>query len=507
MMLRRARVLRMLGLAAACGILPCPGGSAVAVRSATTEECVSCHASVTPGIVADWERSRHAETSPAEALGKPAIQRRMSAGRVPEVLAGTAVGCAECHMLRGDAHQDNFDHLGYEINVVVSPGDCAVCHPEEADQFAENLMSHARSNLADNSLYHGFVESVNGVQSFEEMKTTLRSPDEETNLDSCYFCHGSQVKVEGTETRETALGELEFPLLLGWPNQGTGRMNPDGTAGSCTACHTRHQFSIEMARKPHTCSECHKGPDVPAYKVYQVSKHGNIFSAMEDGWNWEAVPWTVGKDFSAPTCAGCHVSLLVNGEGETVAERTHRMNDRLEYRIFGLPYAHPHPRSADTTIIRNRAGLPLPTELSGEPAAEFVIDGEERAARRARMQQVCRSCHAGGWVEGHFERLDNTIRTTNEMTLAATKILSTAWERGLASGLPQGESIFDEHIEKLWVEQWLFYANSTRFASAMAGADYGVFANGRWYLSRNLAEMFDWLQTRTEARGGAAEEE
>jgi hypothetical protein len=60
--------------------------------------------------------------------------------------------------------------------------------------------------------------------------------------------------------------------------------------------------------------------------------------------------------------------------------------------------------------------------------------------------------------------------------------------------LAQNDSIFNEAIEKKWVEQWLFYANSTRFASAMAGADYGVFANGRWYLSKNLQEMMDWLE-------------
>jgi len=38
--------------------------------------------------------------------------------------------------------------------------------------------------------------------------------------------------------------------------------------------------------------------------------------------------------------------------------------------------------------------------------------------------------------------------------------------------------------------------------SAMAGADYGVFANGRWYMSRNIQEimskniqeMLDWLE-------------
>jgi hypothetical protein len=130
--------------------------------------------------------------------------------------------------------------------------------------------------------------------------------------------------------------------------------------------------------------------------------------------------------------------------------------------------------------------------------AEFVIDEEERAARRKNMQKMCRSCHAAGWVEGHFERLDNTIETTNAMTLVATNIMATIWEKGLAEGLPQGGNIFDEAIEKKWAEQWLFYANSTRFASAMAGADYGAFANGRWYMAKTVQEMLDWLNSHLE---------
>jgi len=302
------------------------------------------------------------------------------------------------------------------------------------------------------------------------------------------------VMVQGTEARETILGEMEFPVLSGWPNQGVGRLNPDGSMGSCTACHTRHQFSIQMARKPYTCSECHKGPDVPGYKVYEVSKHGNIFSSLGKNWDFEEVPWVAGKSFTAPTCAGCHVSLLVDGGGEAVIERSHQMNDRIWWRILGVIYAHPHPISPNTAIIRNKAGLPLATELTGEPAAEYLIDQDEMQSRRDRMRRVCLSCHSSQWVDNQFVRFENTIKTTNDMTLTATKILSTAWEKGAAQGLPQGANIFDEAIEKKWVEQWLFYANSIRYASAMAGADYGVFANGRWYLSKNIQEMRDWLQ-------------
>jgi hypothetical protein len=225
-----------------------------------------------------------------------------------------------------------------------------------------------------------------------------------------------------------------------------------------------------------------------------VSKHGNIYSSIGKGWNYTAVPWTVGKDFTAPTCATCHVSLVVSEEDEIIAERTHQMNDRLSWRIFGLIYAHAHPKSPNTTIIKNKAGLPLPTELTGEPVVRYLIDAKEQARRRKTMQKVCLACHSHGWVEGQFARLENTIKTTNEMTLTATKILLSAWETGVAKGLAQKDSIFNEAIEKKWVEQWLFFANSTRYASAMMGADYGVFANGRWYMSKNIQEMVDWLE-------------
>jgi hypothetical protein len=161
---------------------------------------------------------------------------------------------------------------------------------------------------------------------------------------------------------------------------------------------------------------------------------------------------------------------------------------------MGVIYAHPHPKSPNTAIIRNNAGLPLATELTGEPAADYLIDQNEMQIRREKMRTVCLSCHSSQWVENQLARFENTIKTTNDMTLTATKILSTAWEKGAAQGLTQGANIFDETIEKKWVEQWLFYANSTRYASAMAGADYGVFANGRWYLSKNIQEMYDWLQ-------------
>ena len=463
--------------------------------SEDTQACLECHSTVSPGILEDWKKGRMARITPAEAMKKPPRNRRVSFDNIPDSLRGVVVGCAECHTLNSKKHTDSFDHNDYPVHVVVSPADCATCHPVERKEYDQNLMAHAHGNLKHNPVYQALADSVNDDPTLHKGTLSYSRATEATEAESCLFCHGTDVKKTGTVNRVTDFGDMSFPVLSGWPNQGVGRINPDGSKGACTACHPRHRFDMAMARKPYTCSECHKGPDVPAYPVYSVSKHGNIFSSLGNmsSWDFEVVPWTVGKDFNAPTCAACHVSLLISKDGESIAKRTHRMNDRIYKRLFGLIYAHPHPVSPDTTIIRNQAGLPLPTELTGESATKYVIDADEQKMRKERMQKVCLACHSNTWVQGHFDRLENTIQTTNRMTLAATSILLSAWDAGIARGLAQKDSIFNEAIEKMWVEQWLFYANSTRLASAMAGADYGVFANGRWYLSKNIRDMLDWI--------------
>ena len=50
--------------------------------SEETKSCLNCHRGITPGIVGDRETSRHSRTSPAEAMQKPELERRMSAQEV-----------------------------------------------------------------------------------------------------------------------------------------------------------------------------------------------------------------------------------------------------------------------------------------------------------------------------------------------------------------------------------------------------------------------------------------
>jgi hypothetical protein len=455
-----------------------------------SRSCLNCHRGLTPGIVKDWEQSRHSRVTLAGALQKKPLERRVSVKEADEKLKDIVVGCFECHGLNTDKHADNFSHFGFSINVVVSPGDCEKCHPVEVKEYSASKKGHAYGNLMKNPVYHTLVKAVIGEKEVDGLEIKTREPSDFTRQEACFACHGTEVKVRGLKTVETALGPAKFPDLANWPNQGVGRINPDGTRGACTSCHARHAFSIEVARKPYTCAQCHLEPDVPAWNVYAASKHGNIFLSTGSGWDFESVPWEIGRHFTAPTCATCHVSLLTKG-GTVVAERSHDFASRLWVRLFGLIYTHPQPKGGDTSVIKNKDGLPLPTTFTGEPASEFLIDAGEQAARKARMSAVCKGCHSTSWVSAHFEKMDNTLRETDRMTLAATKLLLRAWEGGLADRA----NPFDEEIEHKWIKQWLFYGNTARYASAMTGAqDYVAFKYGWWGLSTNLMEMRDKIE-------------
>jgi len=458
--------------------------------SPETQSCLDCHKSVTPGIVEDWLTSLHAKISPAVAIKKPVLQRRISNEAPPEPVLSNVVGCYECHGQNPTKHKDNFDHFGYKINVVVSPQDCRICHPLEVQQYSEGKKAHAVGNLSDNSVYHLLVETIDGMKTVKGTTVTRAPATENTKHETCYACHGTAIEVKGSKTLATSLGDIEVPDLTQWPNQGVGRFNPDGSLGSCTACHPRHSFSIEIARKPFTCSQCHLKPDLPAWDVYRESKHGNIMMSKEHEQIWNSVPWKVGQDFRTPTCATCHNSLVTTPEGEVVVQRNHDFGSRLWVRIFGLIASHPQPKSGNTSIIKNQDGLPLPTTFMGLAASGFLIGADEQARRQEEMKKVCRSCHGSSWADLHFVKLARTNAEADSMVLAATKLMVQGWEKKLADKT----NPFDEMLEQKWIKQWLFYANSVRYASAMAGPDYATFEYGWWDLTRNLEEMRDHLE-------------
>lgn len=471
---------------AAGGFANSPAGPSGAPISPQSKKCIDCHIKYTPGIVEEWLSSAHSRTTPAQAMKKPALERLVSAKDVPGSVAKYAVGCYECHGANPGAHKDNFRHFGENINVVVSPADCAICHPVEREQFDRSMESYAWSNLENNPLFHTLMDTIIGTKDVSDGRIVIEKPDPALEDNTCYSCHGLPVKVVGMKQLSTPVGLVNVPDLKGWPNTGIGRINPDGSRGACEACHPGHAFSIEAARKPYTCARCHNGPHAPAWDVYKESSHGSIFLTNSAGWDFSRVPWRPGVDFKAPTCAACHNSLLVGPDGRIIAQRTHDTGSRLWVRLLGLIYSTAQPKSGDTTIIENKDGLPLPTTFDGVPASRYLIGKNEQQDREESMKSICNACHGNQWTDGYFSKMGDTLQAADKMTLAATKLMEQAWRLGLSDKT----NPFSDETEMDWVRQWFFYATSVKYSAAMAGATNRMaFANGFWDLSYNLRKM------------------
>lgn len=453
--------------------------------SKETQECIDCHENSTPGIVRDWKKSEHSRIVTSQAMQKTKFNLKVSSKSVADNLKNVVVGCYECHSLNGEKHKDNFEHYGYNINVIVSPNDCKACHQVEVEQYTHSKKAYALDILRKNTLFSLMVDTYTGDIRPDKHRTTIHQTLEHNKNESCYACHGTEIGVNGLKTINSASGDLEVPDLTNWPNQGVGRINPDGSKGSCTSCHPRHNFSIETARQPHTCGQCHLEPDVPAYNVYKESKHGNIFESHKSDFKLKGASLVIGDDFTVPTCAVCHNSNIITPAGELVAERTHDFGARLWVRIFGLPYSHKQSKSPKTFEIINADKQPLPVTFSQIPAHEYLIDDKEAGVRKEKMGAICNNCHSTQWTSKFFAKIDTTNSLTDRLVRTATDMLMDAYKNKLIDPT----NPFDEPIELFWVNQWLFYANSIRYGTAMSGPDYAGFKNGWYYLTNNVRMM------------------
>jgi hydroxylamine dehydrogenase len=66
--------------------------------SEDTETCLECHATLHPGIVEGWKKSRHAQVTPGEAMTVSGIARKVSSKTVPEELKIVALGHTRTHL-------------------------------------------------------------------------------------------------------------------------------------------------------------------------------------------------------------------------------------------------------------------------------------------------------------------------------------------------------------------------------------------------------------------------
>ena len=237
------------------------------------------------------------------------------------------------------------------------------------------------------------------------------------------------------EISEVIVEEGE-PAKGSWPNVGVGRINPDGSLGSCTSCHTRHTFSTVEAKKPEACDQCHLGPDHPQIEIYNESKHGTIYHAEGNEWNWSPQDrrWLAGRDYRAPTCASCHLSEAIG------VDKTHDVTERLSWELQAPLTVRPEHFEA------------FPSKTSWK---------EERA----KMERVCKQCHSETWTVGHFDNLDKAVENYNQVYFRPmAKTFDALYETGLLSK----DTYFDEELEWEFYEFWHHEGRRARPTSARA---------------------------------------
>lgn len=373
--------------------------SVPATFSSESASCVECHESIMPGMVKEWRYSRH---------------------------YGADVGCYECHGAE-NTDADAFEHNGYNIAVIVSPKDCSKCHKSEFEQFES-------SHHADAGKILGSLDNVLGE--------VIEGPFAAVN--GCKQCHGSVVKVNEDKSLD--------PLT--WPNTGMGRLNPDGSKGACSACHSRHSFDAALARQPENCGKCHLGPDHPQKEIYEESKHGIAYYANIDRMNLNSSSWVVGIDYSAaPTCATCHMSATSD------LPLTHDVGNRISWTL-----------------------RPPVSQKIDAAAKAKGIEVKSWKKRRDDMKNVCGNCHTSSYVDNFYIQYDGAVNLYNDkFGIPATKIYTKIRELKLITS----DITFDDELEWTYFYLWHHEGRRARMGAAMFAPDYT-----QWHGFYEVADRF-----------------
>jgi len=460
------------------------------------DPCISCHDTETPGVVRQWQESKH---------------------------AAVGVKCYVCHEAK-EGDPAGFEHNGFMVTTIVTPNYCVGCHDKQVQEFKDSM--HDEAGLFSLSSY-GVVsgEEVQDNVTLGQTKNYKTHFSRESSEAGCLDCHGTVIKVG------------EDGTLINWPNMGIGRLNPDGSVGSCAACHTRHKFTIEQARKPETCGNCHLGPDHPQREIYEESKHGNLVAANGEHYNWSAPPGQWGPDdIEAPTCATCHLS----GFGGAV-ESTHNVSARLKWElepVFSWPTdaqylsgkekfpidpkiaaryekIHDLPKG---TLKSVKTGGPNPFAMAKKFAPDVAKDyigpgkwwekGETRLdafggeairpsdTKREDMVAVCTQCHVESWAVGDLKKSDAVIDVYNAVALAIkVKYYDPIKKEKLDEDVKfNGKSAADN----LWHEVWHHEGRIWRMGAFMQGQDWQHW-EGAYEVAddgSHFAEMLEKLRFR-----------
>lgn len=406
------------------------------------KDCVSCHSKSSAGLTGQWKDSAHAKAK---------------------------VNCMDCHQASKD-DLDAITHEGQIIATVVSPKDCGRCHTVEEEQQRGSVHAEAVAVIKER---------------MPAMVTNLAGPAIEAA--GCAQCHGSTVELMGN-------GKLD-PMT--WPNSGIGRINPDGSHGSCSSCHGRHRFAKAQAREPQACVRCHSGPDSPDKEVYEASKHGMAFATSREHMNLDGESWVAGKDYTAaPTCATCHMGAAgkLPATHDVGMRNAWNLNTPVSERQHLVMFKDGGKRELPMSMQPPKRGQQVP-KMDGSMGEVKAVATPQR--RRQAMTLVCRECHGKEFANAFMAQFDNVVDLYNEKFAKPAQAIMQA----LYSNKQLTPTPFDEPIEFTYWELWHDEGARARHGASMGSPNHAWW-EGMYVVSRNFYSRF--LPQVREVAGDAA---
>ncbi len=314
--------------------------------------CAGCHQRLNPVIVSQFA---------ASAMGRRGVQNPRVTYPVSQLT------CANCH---GTNHDEIMATKGRVPETI-----CAACHQQI---YKEHVLDAGHSyGPGPGGLGINWERNI-GVPHYKQMPRKVM----EMGCDPCHAQAGATDARYWSEEQKKYVDTSSLEIRNG-----------------CIACHTRHAFSLDEARKPEACYTCHMGPDHPNYEAYMSSKHGSIYAARGRAWDWTQ-PIAQAR-WDAPTCAYCHM-LYVGGDGARTA--SHNMTRKIVWGMGVQP------------------AVGQLKDLSATP---------ENEAKRNEMIKVCLMCHSEDKARGYLESADAHKLAGDALVLEARGILAGLYKDGL----------------------------------------------------------------------------